>query len=572
MVGLTRVMKAPYAGSTLVAQKALAGSNDNPVPVIHCPEKFIIGPRLAQDLFPEAWATASDPVKQSLIKLSLLREKAKGDTSIYKQYIDALPKQLDSPIFWSEEEQEWLRGSNVFGEIAVKVEQWRQEWEVLRTSVFASTGKVDGLVFEDEDGNEGGGAYGFEAYKWACGIFMSRAFPARVVYTSPQDQTLTMLVPGVDALNHKPRAAVLWDGTSGVGGFTVSVCAPVAAGAEVFNNYGPKSNEELLLGYGFCCDDAVDFDAVLLKLNLPPWLPNRREVMLKSGAALDPATADNAAAAAVVFRLVQDGWTPEQGGLGQVFCALARGPQYAGLPVTVAETLRGFDALEAALRQKHHALAMTTGSDDLPDVAQSVAAGASAARLGFVQLYRRTQAQILSRCIEQTRAARTQVLTTRTTTDDVLDLVQVLGDNEHTSADPYFGDLRAAVLSVYAGLETVSDFFDSDCIDAVLTLITCSERLQGSSSRFFSSLSRAWSSSSSSDDNDDGPFDAEDAQSISAAIFPPGFNLAEAVAQFPSVFHSVELWTPEFMAAGLKVVDRHMYEDQDKPGSVRLLF
>ena len=40
------------------------------------------------------------------------------------------------------------------------------------------------------------------------------------------------------------------------------------AGKEAFNNYGPKSNEELLLSYGFVLDSNPD-DTVILKLGAP---------------------------------------------------------------------------------------------------------------------------------------------------------------------------------------------------------------------------------------------------------------------------------------------------------------
>jgi hypothetical protein len=43
----------------------------------------------------------------------------------------------------------------------------------------------------------------------------------------------------------------------------------VRAGEQVFNNYGPKSNEELLLGYGFTLSPNPD-DVVALKLGARP--------------------------------------------------------------------------------------------------------------------------------------------------------------------------------------------------------------------------------------------------------------------------------------------------------------
>ena len=49
-----------------------------------------------------------------------------------------------------------------------------------------------------------------------------------------------------------------------------------SAGSQVFNNYGPKSNEEFLLGYGFVIDPNPD-DTVILRLgsNIPSILESR---------------------------------------------------------------------------------------------------------------------------------------------------------------------------------------------------------------------------------------------------------------------------------------------------------
>lgn len=48
----------------------------------------------------------------------------------------------------------------------------------------------------------------------------------------------------------------------------------ISAGNEVFNNYGPKSNEEFLLSYGFVLDDNPD-DTLILRLGAPDDLAEK---------------------------------------------------------------------------------------------------------------------------------------------------------------------------------------------------------------------------------------------------------------------------------------------------------
>lgn len=71
----------------------------------------------------------------------------------------------------------------------------------------------------------------------------------------------------MDCLNHHNDAHVSWSFEPGR--FTLSLGDDTKAGNEVFNNYGPKSNAELLMGYGFCIENNAH-DAVLEALKPPP--------------------------------------------------------------------------------------------------------------------------------------------------------------------------------------------------------------------------------------------------------------------------------------------------------------
>ena len=104
----------------------------------------------------------------------------------------------------------------------------------------------------------------FDLYIWSCIIFTSRSFPSRLLYEEAHAKS-SILVPVIDLLNHKPQTPIYWDSTYKEE-FKLSPGVPISKGEELFNNYGPKSNEELLFGYGFCIEDNA-FDTVALKLS-----------------------------------------------------------------------------------------------------------------------------------------------------------------------------------------------------------------------------------------------------------------------------------------------------------------
>lgn len=106
----------------------------------------------------------------------------------------------------------------------------------------------------------------------------SRAFPSTLLSPVPSlaqtQDSHPVLLPGVDSLNHARANPVSWlvrsdPSTASPVGDGMSVCLQIhtlyPAGAEVFNNYGPKPNAELLLGYGFTLLHNPD-DTLVLKL------------------------------------------------------------------------------------------------------------------------------------------------------------------------------------------------------------------------------------------------------------------------------------------------------------------
>lgn len=83
---------------------------------------------------------------------------------------------------------------------------------------------------------------------------------------------MPILFPVVDILNHSVTAKVEWD-FQPHRSFTLRCLdsSNFAADEELFNNYAPKQNDELLLGYGFCLPDNP-IEQFPLKLAFQPEL------------------------------------------------------------------------------------------------------------------------------------------------------------------------------------------------------------------------------------------------------------------------------------------------------------
>jgi hypothetical protein len=81
------------------------------------------------------------------------------------------------------------------------------------------------------------------------------------------DLDFSVLFPAMDAANHHHTSKVDW--AFDQGRFSLACTQSIEAGQEVYNNYGPKANDEFLIGYGFCMADNPN-DTVLLTMKPPP--------------------------------------------------------------------------------------------------------------------------------------------------------------------------------------------------------------------------------------------------------------------------------------------------------------
>jgi hypothetical protein len=124
-------------------------------------------------------------------------------------------------------------------------------------------------------------------------LFWSRALG---VLLAPGGEQIASLVPLADMMNHSPSAKVTYmtsvaskseveeekkQGEEEEGSFKLKVHEVVKKGSQVFNNYGKRSNEKLLLNYGFMLEDNRDQEAYFVKLGFEgdPFKEQKMELM-----------------------------------------------------------------------------------------------------------------------------------------------------------------------------------------------------------------------------------------------------------------------------------------------------
>ena len=97
-------------------------------------------------------------------------------------------------------------------------------------------------------------------------MFSSRSFASKIV-TPGMTEEFSLLYPVIDIFNHRFGAKVVWDFDKG--DFTLAITESARKGDQVFNNYAPKGNEELLMGYGFSLENNP-CDEFTIRIGQPP--------------------------------------------------------------------------------------------------------------------------------------------------------------------------------------------------------------------------------------------------------------------------------------------------------------
>lgn len=209
-------------------------------------------------------------IQSSIFCLHLLPPELRFPQSLrHKPYLDILPSpaQLRTPLHLNHEELALFAGSNLY---SASLER-RQTWQQLHLQCQAVVSSAN---------PSWGESFTWERYLTAATYISSRAFPSTLMGPSPSlistQDSHPILLPGVDSLNHARAKPVSWLVShskdrndvavpSSTSKISLVLHTKTPAGSELFNNYGPKPNAELILGYGFTLQDNPD-DTIVLKI------------------------------------------------------------------------------------------------------------------------------------------------------------------------------------------------------------------------------------------------------------------------------------------------------------------
>ncbi|KAI1262410.1 SET domain-containing protein [Xylariaceae sp. FL1019] len=197
----------------------------------------------------------------------LMQEYRRGHKSAWWPYIRTLPQPEHMasmlPVTWPPDDVEFLRGTNAYIATSEIKSTLRKEHRQAM-SLLPST-----LKFE----------YTRMLYYWAYCIFTTRSFRPSLIIPeedlcvlpcTPDD--FSVLLPLFDVGNHSPFAKVSWVTDNDIRTCSLKSGQTYSEGQQIYNNYGTKTNAELLLGYGFILPESEEFhnDYVHVKTRANP--------------------------------------------------------------------------------------------------------------------------------------------------------------------------------------------------------------------------------------------------------------------------------------------------------------
>ncbi|KAK4152322.1 hypothetical protein C8A00DRAFT_35015 [Chaetomidium leptoderma] len=187
----------------------------------------------------------------------LIKEYLKGKHSFWWPYIRTLPPPEQTsawalPAFWPDDDIAYLEGTNAhvaIDEIQANVRrEFKQARKLLMEEKFPNFLDFTPVL-----------------YRWAFCIFTSRSFrPSLILSDAAKQHASSLLLPEgcqlddfsilqplFDIANHSMTARYAWDTAADPNACQLICRDAYQPGDQVYNNYGLKTNSELLLGYGF---------------------------------------------------------------------------------------------------------------------------------------------------------------------------------------------------------------------------------------------------------------------------------------------------------------------------------
>jgi hypothetical protein len=257
------------------------------IPLKLCLTKRAARRALGRDALPE------DINEYLAIALHLIREKfVLGDESFWKPYVDILPEvnEVNPTFTWPDEDLNFLQGSPVVAATRSLQMKLRREYDDL-------LGGDGGLMarFPERFPPE---HYTFDNWVWAFTMLFSRAIRLQSLQ---QGETLAM-VPYADLINHSPfsqayidaRQVGDWLFKSGEEEVILYADRGYRRMEQIYISYGPKSNAELLLLYGFAVE-RNPFNSVDVTVSIAPRTSSFIKELSDENMAVDPLADEKAA-------------------------------------------------------------------------------------------------------------------------------------------------------------------------------------------------------------------------------------------------------------------------------------
>mmetsp|Transcript_26162 Transcript_26162/g.61018 ORF Transcript_26162/g.61018 Transcript_26162/m.61018 type:complete len:491 (-) Transcript_26162:103-1575(-) len=178
-----------------------------------------------------------------LLSLRLCRAKA-NPADRFHAYATSLPESAPGAACWDPVFREVLAQTSLEPSLTA-ADMELNRWEGLLANAMQSAP----AAFEPK------AALARPCLQWARGMVQSRHFPGGFAGTNADGTPIAALcmVPLLDLLNHKSTEEVTVRVRSGLLEFFCD--KPLKSGTQVWNNYGAKSNSELLMCYGFATSD-----------------------------------------------------------------------------------------------------------------------------------------------------------------------------------------------------------------------------------------------------------------------------------------------------------------------------
>ena len=151
----------------------------------------------------------------------------------YKYYFDLLPKDFSNfPIFYTNKELEYLKGSPFLLQILEKKEDMKSDYAILCQ------------YLPD-----------FKQFSYLKFCQARLLISSRIFGISINDNKTDVLAPFADLLNHKRPRQTQWYYDDNLESFVIQATEDIKEGNEIFDSYGRKTNARFLLNYGFCLED-----------------------------------------------------------------------------------------------------------------------------------------------------------------------------------------------------------------------------------------------------------------------------------------------------------------------------